>query len=110
MIRELDVAVLRETIARLLPEINYTIPPDVLAPLGEAAAREEADLGRRTLEQLVRNYQVAAAERTLVCQDSGLTVVMLETGQDVHWIGGSVHEAIYDGVRDGTRAGYRRRQ
>ena len=45
MIRELDVAVLRDTIAPLLPEINYTIPPDVLAALGEAAAREESDLG-----------------------------------------------------------------
>ena len=92
-----DVAVLRDTIARLLPEINYNIPPDVLAALREAAAREESELGRQTLEQLVRNYEVAAEEHTPVCQDSGLTVVMLETGQDVHWVGGSLHEAIYDG-------------
>ena len=65
-------------------------------------------LGRQTLEQLVRNYEVAADERMPVCQDSGLTVVMLETGQDVHWVGGSLQEAIYDGVREGTRAGYLR--
>jgi len=100
--------VLRDTVARLLPEINYNIPPDVLAALRDAAAREQSDLGRRTLEQLVRNYEVAAEERTPVCQDSGLTVVMLEIGQDVHWIGGSIHEAIYDGVRAGTREGYLR--
>jgi fumarate hydratase subunit alpha len=100
--------VLRDAIARLLPEINYNIPPDVLAALRDAAAREESDLGRRTLEQLVRNYEVAAEERTPVCQDSGLTVVMLETGQDVHWTGGSLNEAIYDGVRDGTTSGYLR--
>jgi fumarate hydratase subunit alpha len=107
-VRDLQVSVLRDTIARLLPEINYNIPPDVLAALRDAAAREESDLGRRTLEQLVRNYEVAAEERTPVCQDSGLTVIMLETGQDVHWVGGSIHEAIYDGVRAGTREGYLR--
>jgi fumarate hydratase subunit alpha len=106
--REILVAVLRDTIARLLPEINYNIPPDVLAALREAAAREESDLGRQTLEQLVRNYEVAAVERMPVCQDSGLTVVMLETGQDVHWVGGSLQEAIADGVRAGMRDGYLR--
>ncbi len=76
----LDVSTLRDTIARLLPEINYNIPPDVLIALREAAIREESELGRRTLEQIVRNYEVAAEERTPVCQDSGLTVVMLEIG------------------------------
>jgi fumarate hydratase subunit alpha len=108
VIRDFQVSVLRDTIARLLPDINYNIPPDVLASLRDAVAREQSDLGRRTLEQLVRNYEVAANERTPVCQDSGLTVVMLETGQDVHWVGGSLHEAIYEGVREGTKGGYLR--
>jgi fumarate hydratase subunit alpha len=107
-VRDLDVAVLRDAVARLLVEANYNIPPDILDALREAAAREESPLGRRTLEQLVRNYEIAAAERLPVCQDSGLTVVMLETGQDVHWVGGVLQEAIYDGVREGTRAGYLR--
>ena len=107
-IRELPVSSLRDTIARLLPDINYRIPPDVLKALRDAASREESPLGRQTLEQLVRNYEVAAEERMPVCQDSGLTVVMLETGQDVHWVGGSLHEAIYDGVREGTKGGYLR--
>ena len=83
-LRELHVSVLRETIARLLPAINYNIPPDVLVALRDAAAREESDLGRQTLEQLVRNYEVASEERTPVCHDSGLTVVMLKSDQDVH--------------------------
>ncbi len=107
-IRELPVSALRDAIARLLPDINCNIPPDILAALREAAGREQSELGRRTLEQLVRNYEVAADEKMPVCQDSGLTVVMLETGQDVHWVGGSLHEAIYDGVRVGTRSGYLR--
>jgi fumarate hydratase subunit alpha len=108
-VRDVDVAVLRDAVARLLVESNYTIPSDVLDALRGAAAREESDLGRRTLEQLVHNYEIAAAERLPVCQDSGLAVVMLEIGQDVHWVGGSMTDAIHDGVREGTAAGYLRR-
>src|SRR5262245_25368155 len=107
-VREIDVSVLRNAVARLIVEANYNIPADILQALRDAVDREESPLGRRTLEQLVRNYEVAAAERRPVCQDSGVAVVMLEIGQDVHWTGGSMQEAIYDGVREGTRAGYLR--
>ena len=108
-IRPLDVGILRETVARLLVESNYVIPSDVLDAIRAAAAREASPLGRQTLEHLIRNYEIAAVERVPVCQDSGVTVVFLETGQDVHWVGGSVHEAVYDGIRDGTSSGYLRR-
>lgn len=108
MIRDIDVSLLRETVARLIVEANYNIPPDILRALRDAVVREESPLGRRTLEQLVRNYEIAAAERLPVCQDSGLAVVMLETGQDVHWTGGSLQEAVYEGIREGTRTGYLR--
>jgi fumarate hydratase subunit alpha len=107
-IREIDVSVLRDAVARLIVEANYNIPDDVLQALREAVMREESPLGRQTLEQLVRNYEIAAAERLPVCQDSGVAVVMLEMGQDVHWIGGSVQEAVFEGVREGTRTGYLR--
>jgi fumarate hydratase subunit alpha len=107
-IREIDVSTLRDTVSRLLVEANYTIPADILDALRDAVLREESPLGRRTLEQLVRNYEIAAAERVPVCQDSGLAVILLEVGQDVHWIGGSVQEAIYDGIREGTKSGYLR--
>ena len=107
-IREIEVALLRDTIARLIVEANYNIPPDILQALRDAVDREESPLGRRTLEQLVRNYEVAAAEQRPVCQDSGVAVVMLELGQDVHWTGGSMQEAVYEGVRQGTQAGYLR--
>ena len=107
-VRDLDVAVLRDAVARLLVESNYNIPPDILDALRGAVGREQSPLGRRTLEQIVRNYEIAAAERLPVCQDSGLAVVMLETGQDVHWVGGVVQQAIYAGIREGTRTGYLR--
>jgi len=107
-VRDIDVSVLRETVARLIVEANYNIPADILEALRDAVTREESPLGRRTLEQLVRNYEVAAAERVPVCQDSGLAVVMLDVGQDVHWTGGSLQEAIYEGIREGTKSGYLR--
>ena len=108
MIRDIDVSTLRDTVSRLLVECNYNLPADVLQALRDAARREESPLARRTLEQLIRNYEIAATERVPVCQDSGLAVVMLEVGQDVHWVGGSLQEAIYEGIREGTRSGYLR--
>jgi fumarate hydratase subunit alpha len=107
-VREINVSTLKEAVTRLLIEANYCIPDDILEGLRRAAEREQSPLGKRTLEQMVRNYEVAAAERVPVCQDSGLTVVHLEVGQDVHWTGGDVHEAIDTGIREGTRDGYLR--
>lgn len=108
MIREIDVASIRDAVARLLVEANYVIPPDILDALKAAVESEPSPLGRQTLEQLVRNYEVAAVERVPVCQDSGVAVVMLDIGQDVHFVGGSLTEAVHAGVREGTRAGYLR--
>jgi fumarate hydratase subunit alpha len=108
VIREIDVASIREVIARLLVEANYVVPRDVLDALRAASESEPSPLGRQTLEQLVRNYEVAATERVPVCQDSGIAVVMLEIGQDVHFVGGALTEAVHHGVREGTRSGYLR--
>lgn len=108
-VRDLDVRVLRAAVEHLIVESNYNIPSDVLDALRDAASREESELGRRTLEQIVHNYEIAASERVPVCQDSGLAVVMMEIGQDVHWVGGSMAAAIHDGVRRGTESGYLRR-
>ena len=107
-IREIDVGSIREAVARLLVEANYVIPPDILAALRGAIESEPSPLGRQTLEQLVRNYEVAAAERVPVCQDSGVAVIMLDIGQDLHLVGGALSDAVHAGVREGTRAGYLR--
>jgi fumarate hydratase subunit alpha len=108
VIREIDVASIRDAVAWLLVEANYVIPPDILDALKAAVESEPSPLGRQTLEQLVRNYEVAAAERVPVCQDSGVAVVMLDIGQDIHLVGGSLTEAVHAGVREGTRTGYLR--
>ncbi|PYR38556.1 MAG: fumarate hydratase [Acidobacteria bacterium] len=106
--RTIDVQVLTDTTARLLVDANYRIPPDILSALRAAALAEESDIGRQTLAHVVRNYEVAEAEQLPVCQDSGVTVVLLETGQDVHWTGGSIEQAIFAGIRQGTSNGYLR--
>jgi fumarate hydratase subunit alpha len=108
-VRDVDVAVVRGAVSRLLVDINHNIPSDVLDALRAAAEREESPLARRTLEQIVRNYDVASEERVPVCQDSGVTVVFLQVGQDVHFVGGPLHEAIDEGILEGTRAGFLRR-
>jgi fumarate hydratase subunit alpha len=107
-VREIDVSVLRQAVARLLADANHRIPPDILAGLRRAVIEEASPIGRQTLEQLVRNYEVAAEQRIPACQDSGITVVYLEQGQDVHWVGGDLQAAIDEGVRDGTRDGFLR--
>ncbi|HEY1304549.1 MAG TPA: fumarate hydratase [Vicinamibacterales bacterium] len=107
-IRDLDVGVVRDAVSRLLVDVNYNIPPDVLDALRAAVVREKSPLARRTLEQIVRNYEVAAIDQVPVCQDSGMTVVLLDVGQDVHFVGGSLQEAIFEGIRRGTRDGYLR--
>jgi fumarate hydratase subunit alpha len=107
-VRDLDVAAVRDAVAHLLVDANYNIPPDVLDALRAAVVEERSPLARRTLEQIVRNYEVAAIDRVPVCQDSGVTVVLLDVGQDVHFTGGSLNDAIYAGIREGTRAGYLR--
>lgn len=107
-VRDIDVSLVRDAVARLLAESNYHIPPDVLQALRDAASREESPLGRHTLEQIVANYETAAADGVPVCQDSGVAVVLLEIGQDVHFVGGLLQEAIYEGIRRGTREGYLR--
>jgi fumarate hydratase subunit alpha len=107
-VRDIDVSALRQAVARLLVDVNHRIPPDILAALRRAVDEEASPIGRRTLEQLVRNYEVAAEQRIPACQDSGVTVIHLEQGQDVHWIGGDLQTAIDGGVRDGTRDGFLR--
>ena len=106
--RPVSVDDIRRAVAELLVEANYSIGDDVLDALRHAAAEEQSPLGRDILRQLVANYDLARRERVPACQDTGLTVVFLEIGQDVHLVGGDLRAAVDEGVRDGTRAGYLR--
>jgi fumarate hydratase subunit alpha len=76
--------------------------------LRRAQEREESPLGRRVLEQIVRNAELAQEEMLPICQDTGVAVIFLEVGQDVHLVGGDLMDALRRGVSEGYREGYLR--
>jgi fumarate hydratase subunit alpha len=104
-IRELSVQTVTDTVARLCMDANFFLGEDVLAKLRECLEREESSLGKRVLEQVLGNAAVACEDKVAMCQDTGLAVVFLEIGQDVHFTGGSLMDAVQEGVRQGYRSG-----
>lgn len=107
--REINVSELKEAVARLCKEANYFIPEDVLKALKEALEKEESELGKAVLKEILENDELAAKEEIPICQDCGLAVLFIEIGQDVHFVGGDFRKAIEDGVRKGYQEGYLRK-
>ena len=94
-----------ETVSRLIREANFSIPGDVMAALKRAVLMEESQLGRDVLEQSIKNLEMAQEEKSPMCQDTGLTVVFVEIGQEVSLEGGDIYQAIQEGVRTGSKEG-----
>jgi len=109
MVREVDVSIVTDTVAALFQEACHRLPPDVVEALSSARDREESDMARDLLEKLLLNAEIAPAEQIPLCQDTGLAVVFIELGQDVHLVGGALVEAVNEGVRRGYRDGYLRK-
>ncbi len=107
--REVNVEQITRTIADLCMNANYFLGDDMLAALEKAVAAEESPTGRTILEQLQENATIAATDRVPICQDTGLAVIFLELGQDLHIIGGDLEAAINEGVRQGYEEGYLRK-
>ena len=107
--RELDVARITQAVAELFLEANYVIGTDVMDKLAQSQAAEPSPLGRMVLEQIIENNTIGARERMPVCQDTGLSVVYLSIGQEVHLVGGSLEEAVNAGVRKAYQEGYLRK-
>ncbi len=105
MIREIDVTRVEETVYRLFLSACCEIGEDVLARLQEGLEREESDFGREVLRQLIENDRLAARRHMPICQDTGMAVVFMDIGQDVHFTGGDVGEAVQAGVRRAYRDG-----
>ena len=108
-IRQLDVAEITAAVAQMCTEANYDLPADVYAALGAAQATEASPTGRAVLGQLIENADIAHADRVPICQDTGLAVLFVELGQDVHLVGGNLEEALHEGVRRGYTDGYLRK-
>lgn len=107
--REINVADVAKTVARLCIEANYYLPEDVWQALDKACQNEPSPAGKEALRQLLENAHIAKEEQMPICQDCGLAVVFMEIGQDVHFVGGDLNAAIEEGVRQGYRDGYLRK-
>ncbi len=107
--REIDVNEVRLVIERLAQEAAFELPEEFLEAEKQMLEKEESELGREVLKQLIENAELAKRERLPLCQDTGLAVIFLEIGQDVHFVGGSLIDAINEGVRNSYRENYLRK-
>ncbi len=107
--KDIDSAKITEEIARLCMEANFELEGDVLRALEEAAEREESATGKEVLDQILDNSEIARTERMPICQDTGLAIIFVEMGQEVHVVGGDFEEAVNEGVKKGYTEGYLRK-
>ena len=107
--RELDVKEITKAIREMAISINHKLSPDMCELLNNSDKKEESPLGKQILEQLKENMQIASEEMIPICQDTGMAVVFAEIGQDVHLVGGSIEDAINEGVRQGYVDGFLRK-
>lgn len=107
--RQIHIDEIVERVKTLSIEINTTLGEDIVDALKKAAEMEESSIGKEVLGHLLENIKIAREESLPICQDTGLAVIFVEMGQDVHIIGGDLREAINEGVRQGYREGYLRK-
>lgn len=107
--RELDVKVITENIKEMCIEATHFLTEDMKNVLDDSVTKEESPLGKQILQQLQENLQIAGDEMIPICQDTGMAVVFIKAGQDVHFTGGNIEDAINEGVRQGYTEGYLRK-
>ena len=107
--RTVDVSVLTQNISEMCIEANHYLSEDMKTAFTGAQNREQAPLGRQILSQLQENMEIAEKDMIPICQDTGMAVVFLKVGQDVHFVGGNVEDAVNEGVRRGYVDGYLRK-
>lgn len=108
MMREVSYEEIVNSVKELCVEANYNLGKDVLDAFKSAYKNEESDVGKEVLNQLVLNAEIAGQERVPMCQDTGMAIFFVALGQDCHIVGGSLYDAINEGVRQGYREGYLR--
>ena len=109
MIRTVQVEEITENIKEMCIEANHYLSEDMKAALVRAEREEESPVGKQILGQLEENLDIAASEMIPICQDTGMAVVFLEIGQDVHLEGGNLEDAVNEGVRRGYTEGFLRK-
>jgi len=109
MIRTIHVKKIREIVASLCVGANIIAPKDLRKCLSAGLKNERSAAGKEVLRVLLENLRVAARDLLPICQDSGMAVVFLEIGQDIHFTGGDLYAAVHSGVREGYAKGYLRK-
>lgn len=109
MVRNIPITKITKQIKEMCIEANYFLPLDMKKALESAVRTEEALLGKQILAQLQENLKIAGEERIPICQDTGMAVVFMKIGQDVHFEGGNLEDAIHEGVRQGYQEGFLRK-
>jgi fumarate hydratase subunit alpha len=107
--REINVDIITENIKEMCIEANHFLSDDMKEALNCAKMKEKSPLGEQILSQLQENLKIAGEEMIPICQDTGMAVIFMEIGQEVHFVGGSLEEAIHEGVRQGYVEGYLRK-
>lgn len=109
MIRTVKTEEITKTIKEMCIEANHYLSKDMDKAMKEAVEKEESPLGKQILNQLQENLQIAGADTIPICQDTGMAVIFVEVGQDVHVEGGDLEAAINEGVRQGYVEGFLRK-
>ena len=107
--RTIEVAEITRHIKEMCVEANHFLSKDMEEAMRRAAKEEKAPLGRQILDQLQDNLKIAGEDMIPICQDTGMTVVFLEIGQEIHFEGGILTDAVNEGVRLGYTEGYLRK-
>ena len=107
--RIVDVSLITQNIKEMCIEANHFLSDDMKCALQNVKEQEKAPLGRQILEQLQENMEIAGADMIPICQDTGMAVIFMEIGQDVHFEGGILEDAINEGVRQGYVDGFLRK-
>lgn len=107
--RTIPVPQITDLVSEMCIEANLSLTEDMKNALMRAQGEEQAPIGRNVLEQLCRNLQIAGEDAIPICQDTGMAVVFLEVGQEVHFTGGSLEDAVNEGIRRGYTEGYLRK-
>lgn len=107
--KEIHVLEITKAVRNLCIEANYFLSEDIKQKLEEACNKENWPFAKEILEKILENADIAKKENMPICQDTGMTCVFIEMGQDVHIIGGSLEDAINEGVRQGYIDGYLRK-
>ena len=109
MIRTVNTDDIVKNIKEMCIEANHYLSKDMDKALKDATASEKSELGKKILNQLQDNLKIADEEMIPICQDTGMAVIFLEVGQDVHFEGMAIEDAVNEGVRQGYTEGYLRK-